>query len=201
MCGRFYVAITENELLDVVKEVEKDMRDRYRGLTLKTFGEIYPGDIVPVFVGANNGKPMKWGFGSIAGKLVINARSETAHEKPMFKEAMGKRRCLIPASAYYEWSPKRDGKPKTKYTFHRPNEMLYLAGCYREEKDSPLPTFVILTRNAVDDLLAIHDRMPVLIPKAKIGDWFAGKDILSDALTEVEYHEAAGDGYQMKMEF
>jgi putative SOS response-associated peptidase YedK len=141
---------------------------------------------------------MKWGFSTSDGKLIINARSETAEEKPMFKSAMANRRCLIPASGYFEW--KKDGKHKTKYAFHRSDGMLYLAGCYREEKDSPLPTFVILTRNAVGDIIDIHDRMPVIVPKDKIDDWFGGKDILGYAVTDVEFDEAVGNGSQMKLD-
>jgi putative SOS response-associated peptidase YedK len=175
------------------------MREAYQGLSLKTEGEIFPGDTVPVQTGVDCYEPMKWGFAAFDGKLIINARSETAAEKPMFREAMLTRRCLIPASGYFEW--KKDGKKKTKYAFHLPNSPLYLAGCFHQEKDSPLPVFVILTRDAVNGLEEIHDRMPVIIPEERIIDWFSSGDVFSDAQTELEYHEANGSGEQMKLGF
>jgi putative SOS response-associated peptidase YedK len=199
MCGRFYVAITEKELLDIIDTVEEEMRKDYRGLTLKKEGEIFPGDIVPVLIGPHEAKPMKWGFMVSDGKTIINARSETAKEKPMFKSAMTNRRCLILASGYFEW--KKEGKAKVKYAFHHSDELLYLAGCYRMEKNSSLPTFVILTRNAEGDLQKIHDRMPVILPKDKITQWLEGKDVQKDAVTDLEYWQVVGDGLQMKLDF
>lgn len=112
---------------------------------------------------------MRWGY-HLDKKLVFNARSETAHEKGMFAESAVIRRCLIPASAYFEWDNRQ--KPCTKYRFHVPERpTIYLAGLYRFEQDSPHPVFTILTRQATEELSCFHDRMPVIIPPAMTNAW------------------------------
>ncbi|MCL1852420.1 MAG: SOS response-associated peptidase [Peptococcaceae bacterium] len=169
MCGRFYIEIEETELKEIVDEVEKNMSAYPEQITIKFSGEIFPTNTVAVQTAPSQYQPMKWGFAGFDGKPIINARSETALQKPMFREAMWKRRCLIPASGYYEW--KKDSK-KTKYRFFVPNEPLYLAGCYRAEKDNGLLNFVILTRQAENGAEAIHDRMPVIVPKEHRETWF-----------------------------
>jgi putative SOS response-associated peptidase YedK len=186
----------EIELRQIIKVVEAKMREEYQGLSLKTEGEIFPGDTVPVQTGPDAFAPMRWDFTAYNGKAIINARSETAAEKPMFRESMFARRCLIPASGYFEWQ--KDGKQRIKYAFHLPDGPLYLAGCWRQERDAPLPVFVILTRDAVNGLEEIHDRMPVIIQKDRIGDWFTGGDVLGEAVTALDYAPADGDG-QMEM--
>ncbi len=81
MCGRYYISIDEQELRDIAREVEANLKGRYTQLSIKTEGEIFPSDTVPVQIGANEYVPMKWGFSGFDGKLIINARSETAAEK------------------------------------------------------------------------------------------------------------------------
>lgn len=188
MCGRFY--ITEKELDDfakLVSEVEQHL--------LKKHGEIYPGDTVPIIT-PNKGRreihAVKWGFPSWKGKgLIINARSETASEKPMFKAPFQKRRCLIPATGFYEW--KRDGKKKTKYFISFDNKLFYMAGLYwffKDKNDESVifPAFTILTTNANSKLQEIHDRMPVIIDENNIEKWLFSEnaDELKSMLCTVE---------------
>ena len=169
MCGRYYIEIDEKELQDIVDAVEKKTQESGEQLTIKTHGEIFPTDIVPVQIGDNQYQMMKWGFVAYNGKPIINARSETALEKPMFKQAMLERRCLVPASGYYEWLT--EGKKKTKHKIFSNNGPVYMAGCYRQEINSPLCHFVILTRQATKDTSKIHDRMPVIITQEYRGLW------------------------------
>jgi len=187
LCGRYYIEIDESELQDIVREAEKNLREYPEQLPLfKSSGEIFPTDIVPVQVGINQYLPMKWGFSNFNGRLVINARSETVHEKPMFKQPMLENRCLIPASGYYEWQ-KHSGK-KTKYILYLPDGPMYLAGCYRQEKNSPFYSFVILTKPAAEGINDIHERMPVIIPKKHIKTWlYEGSEAIDYAEQELRY--------------
>ena len=186
MCGRYYIEVDEKDLEDIVNEVEKKMRKYPEQLTLKTSGEIFPTDIVPVQVGVNEYLPMKWGFVGFNGKPVINARSETALDKPMFQKAMLERRCLIPASGYYEWQ--KIGSQKTKFKLYVPDSPLYLAGCYREEANSSLFNFVILTRQAGSGIENIHDRMPVIITHKHKEKWlYENPNALEYAVMDLEY--------------
>jgi putative SOS response-associated peptidase YedK len=164
MCGRYYIEIDEQELGEIVADAEKSAAGRgaqpFRG------GEIFPGVIAPVLAGTGAGF-MAWGFPGVAGgRPLINARSETAAATRTFRDAWRERRCLVPASGYFEWKP-IDSRRKEKYAFTLPSrETLYMAGIY-----SPSGRFAILTREAAPALAAIHSRMPVIIPKSLAGVW------------------------------
>jgi putative SOS response-associated peptidase YedK len=120
------------------------------------------------------------------GNRLINARSETVTEKPAFKAAAARRRCLVPADGYYEWE-KVDGK-KVPHFLHNAEDLLAFAGLYElwpdpnRDKDDPdrwLWSYTILTSPASDTLGHIHDRSPVVIPPGELrGRW------LDPSLTE-----------------
>lgn len=189
MCGRYYIDIDEKDLREIASEVEKSTQEYPGQMTFKTSGEIFPSDVVPVQTGAGEYHLMKWGFPGFDKRLVINAKSETALQKSMFRESMLERRCLIPASGYYEWQ--KDGSKKIKYQFFIPNMPIYLAGCWRQEKDSPFQTFVILTRPAVKVFEEIHDRMPVIIPQSHIRTWlYDSPAAMAEAVTEFTFAKA-----------
>ena len=106
----------------------------------------------------------------------INARSETVHEKPTFRNAFRRSRCLVPASGYYEWATEL-GQYKTKqpvYISRDDNHLLAFAGIYDrwispqgEIKDS----VAIITRDAVNELAKVHNRMPLFLPRDRWNDW------------------------------
>ena len=172
MCGRYYIEIDDRELQDICDAVSRENDGR---LEIKLSGEIFPTNIVPTLAGLKHYQAMKWGFAGFDGRPIINARKEAATAKPMFRDCLLHRRCLIPASGYYEWQ--KDGSRKIKYRFYTPGKPIYLAGCFRQETGSPLRSFVILTQEARGGLKAIHGRMPVIIPPADIESWFKGADI------------------------
>ena len=75
---------------------------------------------------------MKWGYKLPSGQVIINARSETAAEKPLFREGLRHRRCVVPATNYFEWDKR--GAEKIKYAINLEDEpVLYMAGIYRVE--------------------------------------------------------------------
>lgn len=186
MCGRYYIEIDEKELREIAHVVEEKMRDYPDQMTFKTSGEIFPTDVVPVQIGAGEYQLMKWGFSGFNKSVVINAKSETALQKPMFRESMLERRCLIPASGYYEWQ--KIGSKKIKYQFYDPNSPLYLAGCWHQEEGNPFHTFVILTRPAIKTFEEIHDRMPVIIPQNHMRAWlYDSPEAIADAVMELSF--------------
>ena len=109
---------------------------------------------------------MYWGFANPVKKgLVINARAETAREKKMFADSIARRRCAIPASGFYEWDPY-----KARFRFTLPEQgLLFLAGFYRMEQG--LPRYTILTTEANDSMIRVHDRMPVMIGRDEVRPW------------------------------
>jgi putative SOS response-associated peptidase YedK len=154
-------------------------------------GEIFPTDVVPVLTDKAPAL-MKWGFLRYDGKgPIINARLETANEKPTFKKAYETRRCLIPAGHYFEW--RKDGAHKQKYAIGT-GKPIYMAGLYTYEKDAPLPLFVILTRPAAPDIAFIHDRMPVIVPEHIRHRWLTApigtRELIAASEEELKYKEA-----------
>ena len=167
MCGSYILFSPEEkaEIAEMLREVEERLR----------LQQVSPTDEVPVFIAAGGDmqlQAMRWGFPQYGRSgVVINARSETALEKPMFKKSLLERRCLIPASAYLEWSGTK--KAKLRHTISLPhNEPLYMAGCYQKFAPGEL-RFVILTTAANYSVREIHDRMPVILEHHELSTWFA----------------------------
>ena len=188
MCGRFYVP--EDSEIAILLKVMENLESR--NVTVKT-GEVSPGDVAAVIACNRELKPqpfgMLWGYHLPNGKLLFNARSETAAQKAIFADGMEHRRCAIPAAHYFEWKKTEAGK--TKYAIApRESHGMLLAGIYRFENNKPV--FTILTRSPSEDIAMIHDRMPVIIPEETLADWlnprYQGADILSAALTSMTYH-------------
>lgn len=106
-----------------------------------------------------------WAKDSSVGVKMINARSETAAEKPAFRDAFRSRRCLIPANGFYEWL--RIGKAKQPYCFEvNRGEMFAFAGlwdCWHGPGGTPVVTCTILTTRPNALLSDIHDRMPAIV--------------------------------------
>jgi putative SOS response-associated peptidase YedK len=105
--------------------------------------------------------------------LLINARSETVLEKPAFKNAMKRRRCLIPADGYYEWQA--NGGRKQPYFIHRrdgtPMGLAGLAETWIGPNGEELDTVAIVTAPASADLAVLHDRVPVTISPGDFDRW------------------------------
>ena len=185
MCGRYLIKIDEEEIQEILTAAEDSTNENLDQPSF-TFsgGEVYPGNIVPV-IKASGVRYMTWGFPSIVSNRPphINARSETAMNSKTFGEAMAGRRCVVPASAYFEW--KQTGKKhKEKYEFTLPGRVpLYMAGIYSTDG-----RFAILTRDAAPAIMQIHDRMPVILPKSLIDVWLKqSPEVVSQALTDLHF--------------
>ena len=121
---------------------------------------------------------MKWGY-LLPGTLVINARAETAAEKPLFRDSVRSRRCLIPSTGFYEW----DGQ-KRKYLFTLPREgALYMAGLY--DRRGSEECYCILTTAPNASMRPIHDRMPLILTGEQRQRWLADADAATEILTVV----------------
>lgn len=116
--------------------------------------------------------PATWGFPSTTGRFLINARIESAHSRPAFRDAWKERRCIVPADGFYEWTGRaRERRP---IRFHPPEGLLALAGLYQPPaREGEPPRFVVLTTAANEDVAPVHDRMPVLLSPEEIGPWLA----------------------------
>jgi len=159
MCGRYQFTA---ELQEIVQAVQ-----RRCGRDAWTLGEIRPSLKAPVLVERQGGVEtdlMRWGF-QTQKSLIINARSESAEEKPLFRDNVQTRRCVVPASGFYEWST-----DKRKYLFRLPDaQALYMAGIYEQRQDERC--YCILTTEANASVRGIHPRMPVVLRREEIDGW------------------------------
>lgn len=175
MCGRFALKAPPSKLISRFALDEcAEFSPRY---------SIPPGTDIPVIRQSPEGKRvlhlLRWGLiphwskdPSIGAKL-NNARGETVAEKPSFREAFKRRRCLIPADGFYEW--KTEGKFKQPYYFSlKSEEPMALAGLWEMWKTpdgNTLRTVCIVTTSANELMAPVHDRMPVLISPENFGPW------------------------------
>lgn len=170
MCGR-YTLYTTDELEERYRvEVAEAIRPNYN---------VAPSQMMPVVT--NEGlEVMRWGLiprwakDEKIGYKLINARSETVFEKPMWKGIIKRNRCLVPANGFYEWQ-KRDGG-KQPFYIHFPDEHIFsFAGIWEtwlhEGKD--WHTYSILTTSPNEEMESIHDRMPVILHPEDEAQWLA----------------------------
>lgn len=129
----------------------------------------------------------------------INARSESIHEKPTFRDAFRTSRCLIPATGYYEWATSL-GKYSPKQPFYITSENgspLSIAGIWsswRSEKGELIQSAAIITREAVGELATIHSRMPVFMPRERWNDWLDPKNREIHSLQALMQREHPAEG-------
>lgn len=176
MCGRYYISDTfEKEVRELLWEIQKELRSESisgaEGFRNAAGHDVFPGSkatILRIKDGELTASELTWGFLTPKDKrLLINARAETALDKPMFSDSILSRRCVIPASRFYEWD-----REKSKVTFYRKKkDMLYFAGFYRNFPDGE--RFIILTTAANASMQPTHDRMPVILEKEELISWLS----------------------------
>jgi putative SOS response-associated peptidase YedK len=184
MCGRFTNRLTWREIvalyrLSVPATPERNLPARYN---------ICPTTMIDVVIEHDAKRelvPMRWGLIPSWWKKTVkeapstfNARAETVAEKPMFRSAFKRSRCLIPASGYYEWQNTPTGKQPYYYTA-RDGSPLTFAGLWDEWKDietgEPLKSCIIIITNANELASKVHNRMPVLLSPDEFEPWLSGQ--------------------------
>jgi putative SOS response-associated peptidase YedK len=130
-----------------------------------------------------------WAKDSDIGNRMINARAETLAEKPSFRDAFKKRRCIIPASGFYEWRKKGSGAKQPFYFYLREKEVFGFAGLWEEwidkESGDVLETCTIITTEANGVLKPVHDRMPVILKADDYSRWLDPKENNTDRLQKL----------------
>lgn len=177
MCGRYSLAPDESrEILEIIRQVQ----DRVK------VGEIFPTNPVPVLMEAGSElapEVMAWGYPRFQGKsgAIINARSETALERPMFRRSVMERRCVFPTTGFYEWGSDGGGK-KQKYRFNLPGggRALFLAGLWNDFAGER--RCVILTTAANASMEGIHDRMPLVLERSDLEGWVRDSERAAELL-------------------
>jgi putative SOS response-associated peptidase YedK len=218
MCGRYSLATPD----------PFDVRSRFpigESLEVRRRYNVAPGDDVLAVTTDKEGHPrgemLRWGLVPSwskrpdTGLKMINARSETAAERPAFRRAFERYRCLIIADGFYEWRPRTGGNGTPKQPFHitrADGELFSFAGLWsiwHGQDDAALRTCTILTTAANSAIASLHDRMPVILqpgdesawldtgtPHSELTQILAGLPAPETALTEVGFavNDARYDG-------
>ena len=179
MCGRFTLSFEAPEAQQELElgEMPPDWLPRYN---------IAPSQPVAVVAEVNTRRVewMKWGLipswakDPTIGSRMINARSETLSEKPSFRVAYARRRCLILANGFYEWQKiPGSGSSSTPYFFHLEDHRIFtFAGIWeswRTPEGEDLHTCSIITCTANAIVEPVHDRMPVIFDRQSCWNWLA----------------------------
>jgi putative SOS response-associated peptidase YedK len=183
MCGRFTQRYTWAEVQEFLNVFGSP-------LNLQPRYNIAPTTIIDVVRLDAEGRRelvrMRWGlvpfFWSKPLKEVpatFNARADTVHEKPMFREAFKRRRCIIPASGFYEWTGEKGDKTPHLFTAADGNPVLAFAGLWdkwrNKETGEEVLSATIVVSGASEWMAPYHDRMPVLLTGDEIENWLTGK--------------------------
>jgi putative SOS response-associated peptidase YedK len=178
MCGRY--TLTRQD--DLVNDLQASLGESVQGEWWKPRFNVAPTQPAPVVI-ANDGKRMielmRWGLlphwaGKAGAKppLMINARVETIQEKAVYRDALARKRCLVPADGFFEW--KRDGKLKLPMYIHpEPRHTIAFAGLWARMRTDAglLYSFTIITGPPNTLVAPIHDRMPVVLDPGAYAAW------------------------------
>ena len=173
MCGRFAITLPDDAMAALFEAAPANDLPHVPNYNVCPTTQIHT---VTSDGGTRHLRPMRWGFlphwykSPTDGPLLINARSETIAEKPAFRAACRERRCLVPATGFYEWTKDSEGKRLPWYIHHAKGEMLAFAGVWQvwEKGDAPLTTCAVVTTSANEAMSRIHHRMPVVLNQK---DW------------------------------
>lgn len=176
MCGRFTLRASPAEIaewFEILRDLSEWERPRFNIAPTQSILAVRAGDAGREAARMRWGLIPSWAKDTKLAATMINARAETVAEKPAFRAAFKRRRCLVPVSGFYEW--RRDGKTKVPYLISLRNEELFgFAGLWEKWKSPEgelVESCTVLTTSPNELMATIHDRMPVILKPADYGVW------------------------------
>lgn len=190
MCGRLVIDLAPEiitEIYEIVRKIDRKLNPRYN---------VAPSQEIPIiredaegcreFAFARWGLIPSWSKDISIGNSLINARSETVAEKPSFRAAFKRRRCVIPTGGFYEWQT-QEGKSKQPWFFRMSDgSPMSIAGLWEHWQGSDgqeIESCSILTTSANDLMAPIHERMPVILQQEDHATWLS-HNITDNALLQ-----------------
>ena len=190
MCGRYTLKLSLENLEAVFHPERSALGDRDVSAVSKD--QVFPTDWVPVLVneqGLRALKLMRWGLipawsQEPPSAPLINARAETLREKPSFRDAFARQRCLVPSEAFLEW--KADGRRKVPYRISMKDGRPFAMGAVWDRWKDPtsgeiIESVAIVTTGPNDLVAPIHDRMPLILHETDYAKWLDPQTPISEA--------------------
>lgn len=176
MCGRFTQDVDEDDLIDLY-ELNADaervgVRSRWNGAPTQNFAVCRTDSKGERSLALHRwGLVPSWARDTKIGARLINARSETANTKPSFRSAFRHRRCLVPATGWFEWQRAASGKQPWWVSFR--GETFSFAGLWEtwDRGGGAVHSFTVLTCPASEPLRWLHHRQPAIIPRQRYSEW------------------------------
>ena len=183
MCGRFTQAYTWQEIRDIydLTGAAQNLEPRYNIAPTQQIDVVYAPDNKRLLAKMRWGLiPPWWKKTAKETPSTFNARAETVAEKPFFRSAFNRQRCIIPASGFYEWINAGKGQPKQPYYITASDSSpLAFAGLWSRwrdiETDEDILSATIIVTNANETLRPIHDRMPIILEPDSFQPWLSGE--------------------------
>lgn len=190
MCGRYTLHTSANDVakrFNLASKPKEELRPNFN---------VTPTQVMPVITEDENGNRtvefMKWGIPRILGKDVVKELINTRSDKAFggfWRKTVCNRRCLIPATGFYEWKTAKDGK--TPYFIHPKGEDLYaFAGIWdtwKSDDGHEIRAYSIMTAEPNKEMKAIHNRMPVMLHQEDEAAWLAPSNDTADSLERLLY--------------
>jgi putative SOS response-associated peptidase YedK len=175
MCARLFLSVTPEEVADLLDVELADLPPLIPRYNIAPGQDILVARTAPSGVRAT--ALLRWGLvprfakDPAIGHRLINARSETAARRAAFRDALRFRRCVVPATGFYEW--KKVGRVSQPYAVRPRSAGIGIAGLWEEWEGGGrrLRTCTLLTTEANASMAAVHDRMPVLLDRAQRDEW------------------------------
>lgn len=206
MCGRYVVAAPIADLAASFAAIIDDS-----AAELVPSYNVAPTDRIPIVLertehGRRELHGARWGLvppwtkdlgdkhKRLSARLLINARLETAPESPAYRAAFAKRRCVIPATGYYEWQKLPNGEKQPQFIHAADGATIAMAGLFEWWEDTRLPddhpdrwgtSTSIITTTPTDRVAAIHDRMPAMLTTDAIPEWLDRRAIDAHEMAEI----------------
>ena len=187
MCGRFVLAESLSEIARLLGvDLSEDIAPRYN------IAPTQPILMVRMGPAGREATHMRWGFipawaKEPGVKPLLQARAETIAEKPSFRAAFRRRRCLIPANGFYEWGI-RDGAKRSFYVQRRDRDLFAFAGVWETwagADGSEIDTIAVVTTQAQGEIADIHHRAPVAIPEDAFSVWLETPEQQAEMVTSL----------------
>lgn len=175
MCGRYYI---NQEMFRELEQILHLVKPDYL-----SSGDIFPSQRAMILIGQEGALAPHDAWWGIPGKekqnLILHARAESLRDRPMFRENFARRRCLIPASGFYEWNSQRE---KAVFS-HASHKIIFMAGIYGKYYNRD--AFVVITTQANASAAPVHDRMPLIIRPEEISDWISNRPKSEEILNHI----------------